>query len=318
MQTIIAPDVPSLTAMFTILYFLAATQDIAVDGWAITMLRPENVGYASTCNAIGQSTGWVLGYVVFTSLEAAGIMDLSQFLLFWGIVFLVITTSIALFKKEKTLAEIAQSEQEGAEEEQELELGLVQAYKMLWKIIVSPRMYVWIFFLLTNTFGCSAAESIFGLKLIEFGVPRESIAQLSLPMIPVKIVVTALIARFTVGPRPLNVWLGSLPVRMILCAGFTVFVSSVLSKTLSHNVPPKGLRHSPHEAGRRRIPKLLLRIAYLPCRHPQSEHLLHERGRDGFPQQDFRPHGGRHLHDPPQHLLQPRQQVVLLLRSLVC
>ena len=127
LQTIIAPDVPSLTAMFTILYFLAATQDIAVDGWAITMLRPENVGYASTCNAIGQSTGWVLGYVVFTSLEAAGIMDLSQFLLFWGIVFLVITTSIALFKKEKTLAEIAQSEQEGAEEEQELELGLVQA-----------------------------------------------------------------------------------------------------------------------------------------------------------------------------------------------
>lgn len=29
-------------------YFLAATQDIAVDGWAITMLSKKNVGYAGS------------------------------------------------------------------------------------------------------------------------------------------------------------------------------------------------------------------------------------------------------------------------------
>ena len=44
------PDVPRLTIMFTLLYFLAATQDIAVDGWALTMLKPINVGLAATCN----------------------------------------------------------------------------------------------------------------------------------------------------------------------------------------------------------------------------------------------------------------------------
>ncbi len=44
------PDVFSLTCMFFALNFLAATQDIAVDGWALTMLKRENVGYASTCN----------------------------------------------------------------------------------------------------------------------------------------------------------------------------------------------------------------------------------------------------------------------------
>ena len=223
LQALSVPDVPSLTAMFTVLYFLAATQDIAVDGWAITMLRPENVGYASTCNAVGQSTGWVLGYVVFTTLEAKGIMDLSQFLLLWGIVFLVTTTTIAIFKKEESLAEIQESREE--DPDQELELGLVQAYKMLWKIIWSPRMYIWIIFLLTNSFCFSAAESIFNLKLIEFGVPRESIAQLSLPMIPVKILVTLLIARYTAGPRPMNVWLSSFPVRLALCLGLTLFVS---------------------------------------------------------------------------------------------
>ena len=62
------PDVGALTAMFFIFYFLAATQDVVVDGWALTMLKPSNVGYASTCNSVGQQTGWVLGFVVFTSL----------------------------------------------------------------------------------------------------------------------------------------------------------------------------------------------------------------------------------------------------------
>jgi MFS transporter, PAT family, solute carrier family 33 (acetyl-CoA transportor), member 1 len=34
-----SPNVPLLTAVFFSLNFLAATQDIAVDGWALTMLK---------------------------------------------------------------------------------------------------------------------------------------------------------------------------------------------------------------------------------------------------------------------------------------
>jgi PAT family acetyl-CoA transporter-like MFS transporter 1 len=44
------PDMMALTGLFFALNFLAATQDIAVDGWALTMLQRKNVGYASTCN----------------------------------------------------------------------------------------------------------------------------------------------------------------------------------------------------------------------------------------------------------------------------
>ena len=50
--------------MFFFLNFLAATQDIAVDGWALTMLKRENVGYASTCNSVGQTAGYFLGSVI--------------------------------------------------------------------------------------------------------------------------------------------------------------------------------------------------------------------------------------------------------------
>lgn len=54
------PQVAVLTAFFLFLYFLMATQDIVVDGWALTMLSRENVGYASVCNSIGQSFGYFL------------------------------------------------------------------------------------------------------------------------------------------------------------------------------------------------------------------------------------------------------------------
>ena len=63
------PDVPSLTTVFFLLYFLAATQDIAVDGWALTMLKPENVGYASSCEQVGLQIGQSQLCVFLTNIE---------------------------------------------------------------------------------------------------------------------------------------------------------------------------------------------------------------------------------------------------------
>lgn len=67
----VSPSVPALTAIFFSLNFLAATQDIAVDGWALTMLKRCNVGHASTCNSVGQTAGYFLGYVAFIALESS-------------------------------------------------------------------------------------------------------------------------------------------------------------------------------------------------------------------------------------------------------
>jgi PAT family acetyl-CoA transporter-like MFS transporter 1 len=63
-------DVASLTASFFLLYLLVATQDIAVDGWALTMLRPENVGYASTANTVGQTVGITAAYGLLMALDS--------------------------------------------------------------------------------------------------------------------------------------------------------------------------------------------------------------------------------------------------------
>ena len=64
-------DILLLTAIFFMLTFLAATQDIAVDGWALTMLSKENVSWGSTCNSVGQTAGWFAGNVIFLTLESA-------------------------------------------------------------------------------------------------------------------------------------------------------------------------------------------------------------------------------------------------------
>lgn len=64
-------EIFKLTAIFFAFTFLAATQDIAVDGWALTMLSKENVSWGSTCNSVGQTAGWFIGNVIFLTLESA-------------------------------------------------------------------------------------------------------------------------------------------------------------------------------------------------------------------------------------------------------
>ena len=292
----VTPNVPRLTIMFTVLFFLAATQDIAVDGWGLTMLKPLNVGFAATCNMLGQQLGRLVGYTVFTTLEAGGVLDTAQFMLLWGVLFLLTTTAIAVFKKEESLSEIQQRTGDGTS--QELDLSLLEAYKMLWKIIVSPRMYIIIIIYLTSDFGFSAAEHIYSLKLVEFGFPRERISQLKLPMIPVKLVVTLLMTRYTVGPRPLNVWLASYPVRLICCVGLTVMVCEERN-TFQCSVSILGLSHSIGKTGGREFPQLFLHSTDLPlC--PPPDHDVHQ-GRigDGLQCSDKRPPGWRDLHHAP-------------------
>merc|ERR1711976_509187 len=119
------PNVTILTAMFFFLNFLAATQDIAVDGWALTMLQRHNVGYASTCNSVGQTAGYFLGYVFFMGLESYGLVTLAGFLQFWALVFMIATTLVAVLKSENN---------EEASDSDEPDLGLVETYKLLINI----------------------------------------------------------------------------------------------------------------------------------------------------------------------------------------
>jgi hypothetical protein len=55
-----AGNVRSITLLFFILVLLAATQDIAVDGWALTLLSRRHVGYAATCQVMSSPSDVML------------------------------------------------------------------------------------------------------------------------------------------------------------------------------------------------------------------------------------------------------------------
>ncbi|PSN49381.1 Acetyl-coenzyme A transporter 1 [Blattella germanica] len=215
------PNINILTFCFFCLNFLAATQDIAVDGWALTMLHRRNVGHASTCNSVGQTAGYFLGYVVFVGLESVefcntylrseplphGIVTLPGFLYFWGIMFFVSTTLVALFKRESPPRERTA--------EGEPDLGVAQTYKLLWDITKLPSIRTTALILLTSKIGFSACDSVTSLKMIDAGLPKEKLALMAVPLVPLQIILPLAISKYTVGPRPMNIYITAFPYRLL-------------------------------------------------------------------------------------------------------
>ncbi|XP_066478430.1 acetyl-coenzyme A transporter 1 [Tiliqua scincoides] len=223
-----SPDVVALTVTFFLFEFLAATQDIAVDGWALTMLSRENVGYASTCNSVGQTAGYFLGNVLFLALESAsfcnkylrfqpqpkGIVTLSDFLFVWGAIFLITTTLVALLKKENKEVTLSKEETK----------GITDTYKLLFSIIRMPSVLTFCALILTAKVGFSATDAVTGLKLVEEGVPKEHLALLAVPMVPLQIILPLIISKYTAGPQPLNTFYKAMPFRLLFGLEFALLV----------------------------------------------------------------------------------------------
>ncbi|XP_014214445.1 acetyl-coenzyme A transporter 1 [Copidosoma floridanum] len=222
-----------LTVLFFALNVLAATQDIVVDGWALTMLKRCNVGYASTCNSVGQTAGFFLGYVLFMAFESAdfcnsylrstplstGLVTLPGFLYFWGWIFIIVTTFIGIFKHENP---------ENSPKSENI--NVAKAYQMLWTTIKLPNIKLMMIILLTAKIGFSASDAVTGLKMVEAGIPKEKIALMAVPLIPLQIVLPLFISKYTAGPKPMDVFLKAFPYRLMfgLVATFLVYVTPYL------------------------------------------------------------------------------------------
>jgi len=61
--------------------------------------------------------------------------------------------------------------------------------------------------------GFAAADSVTSLKLIEGGLPKENLALMAIPLVPVDMILPVLVTRYTSRHRPLDVVLRSMPFR---------------------------------------------------------------------------------------------------------
>jgi len=199
-------DVNKLTALFFSFYFLCATQDIAVDGLALTILSERNREYGATCNAIGQTLGYFLAYVGFLGLSAYGLATLGGFFFFWGWVFVASTVCVLLVKQDEHRA------QEGSTGSQ-----LLEAYKEMWLVLQLPAVRSLALVLLTVKAPLAAFDALAPLELMSKGVPKEHLAALSMIMLPISMATQAYVSQLF-GSNPDGKL--SMPPLLVFLTGF--------------------------------------------------------------------------------------------------
>jgi PAT family acetyl-CoA transporter-like MFS transporter 1 len=180
-------DVFKLTCVFFMLFLMCATQDICVDGWALTLLQKRNVGYASTCNAIGQTLGNALAYIGWNVLTKYTDVTFGTFMMVWGMVFASVTVGVMLLKKEKDVS--VENEPPSYRE----------AYKEMMDILKIPLVQKLIVLLITCKVGFSSEAMSQIMMTGTVGMPRGDWVSLVLFLTVPSLIVPKLVERYTTG-----------------------------------------------------------------------------------------------------------------------
>jgi len=218
---------------------LAATQDIAVDGLALTILSPCNKELGATCNTIGQSLGFLIssaGFLAFYSPEfcnaylrpaaaadpEAGLLTLGGFMMFWGWLFLASTVWVARVDKDEHTRLCGS-----------LRSILASAYGEMLLVLRLPAVRSISIVLLT----CRAALGVFGqatsLHITRAGMPKEHLALLfSCAMVFGMLVQAYVTSRYLTNSceaeaKPLSVYGHVYPARLLMGAISAVLVAAV-------------------------------------------------------------------------------------------
>ncbi len=231
-------DVKGVTAFFFVLYFLMATQDIAVDGWALTMLSKKNRGKGPVCNSIGQNLGYFLAFVGFLALNdpdsseklwrpllrlksnpGKGLVSLGAFIKSMGLLMIGLTTFVALFKSERDNSKLETSNNDDDDDDAELdasEIGLRETYHRLWEVAKLPAVRLLFLILLTNRLPTALSDKVKFLKAVEFGLSKQTTALLAPTIIlPLGIAVPVIAAKIFRG-RPLGQFMTAYKLRVTL------------------------------------------------------------------------------------------------------
>ena len=116
-----------------------------------------------------------------------------------------------LFKRETDHNEENSEDQSKSIESQ---LSVCGTYKLMWKLLKLAPVKQLVIILLTHNIGL-ATESINGLKLIEYGVPKENLSLMAIPTMPLQIIIPLLIAKYTNGSNSLSMFYWSIPGRFV-------------------------------------------------------------------------------------------------------
>jgi PAT family acetyl-CoA transporter-like MFS transporter 1 len=213
------------TGWWFFLVFMCATQDIAVDGWALTLLTPGNISYASTAQTVGLTAGQFMSYTVFLAFNSPdfankwfrktpleeGVMTLGGYLTFWGWAYIIVTLGLAALKKE---------------EKTKNEDGIWDVYKVMWGVLKLKNIQTIIIIHLIAKIGFQANDGVTNLKLIDKGFSQEDLALTVLIDFPFEIGLGYYAGKWSTTYTPMRLWCWGFVGRLIaaVIAQITVII----------------------------------------------------------------------------------------------
>jgi len=219
------PTVWGFTGWWFFLVLMCATQDIAVDGWALTLLTPGNLSYASTAQTVGLTAGQFMSYTVFLAFNSkdfanryfraepldAGLMSLGGYLTFWGWAFIAVTAGLAVLKRE---------------ERTKNEDGVWDVYKIMWGVLKLKNVQAIILVHLIAKIGFQANDGVTNLKLLDKGFGTDNMALTVLIDFPFEIGLGYYVGMWSQQYSPMRVWCWGFVGRLAAAvfAQFTVII----------------------------------------------------------------------------------------------
>ncbi|KKA29798.1 hypothetical protein TD95_003097 [Thielaviopsis punctulata] len=219
------PTVWAFTGWWFFLVLMCATQDIAVDGWALTLLTPGNVSYASTAQTVGLTAGQFLSYTVFLAFNSSefanrwfravpsdeGLMTLGGYLTFWGWAYIIVTLGLAVLKKEERTRN---------------EDGIWDVYRIMWGVLKLRNIQTIIAVHLIAKIGFQANDAVTNLKLLDKGFGKENMALTVLIDFPFEIGLGYYAGKWSQEYTPMRLWCWAFMGRLLaaVLAQFTVSI----------------------------------------------------------------------------------------------
>ncbi|UJR12336.1 hypothetical protein I4U23_016513 [Adineta vaga] len=205
--------------------FLTATEDICVDGLAVTLFTATNPQWASTSQGVGQTLGRFLGSSFLLTLESAnftnqfireplslspqasGLFTLEQFLRFVACIFVTVAICVIVFvrEREETVTDNGKQTNDPA---------VIETYLSILRLLRKTCVQQLALVLLLGPIAFVAITYMTPVELISQGVSRENLALISIPITLITIVAPLTIRHTT---QPL-IWLARSHVSFIITA----------------------------------------------------------------------------------------------------
>lgn len=216
-------NISALTLCFLLLIFLCATQDIAVDGWALTILSKKSLSYASTAQTVGLNTGYFLSFTIFLTFNSSdfmnrylrnepldyGLISFGGYLKLAGIIYIIVTIYVIWYTTEHPAANnrplplsVKKDDEKPAaiEYNEDVTSGntsLLHVYRSFFKILRLPSVKSLILIHFISKFAFQCNEGATNLKLLEKGFKREDLAISVLIDFPFEIIFGYYVAKWS-------------------------------------------------------------------------------------------------------------------------